>query len=175
MSLRGFNNPNDVLTVMDVLKALIAVDLSTGQPNTRIGEIQAATGNDLIYIQDYYGMLRGPKPAVHIEAGPQRYFLDAQSGREGQMLIKIKYCDSWDAQPDTISNIKRNNMIDLMRIHGNIENNDTLEFHNANHAMSIPEMTLGGYEGAIDNTTIPGASFVCHDLNIVINALPYGV
>lgn len=173
MSLRSLNNPNDALTVMDVLKSIIAVDLSTGQPNTRIGEIHAATGKDLIYIQSFYNMLIGPMPAVHIEAAPQRYFLAEQRGRAGQMIILIKYFDSWDNQPSTLDTIKSNNIADLMRIAANLENNETLTYNYENHALSIFELTLSGYEGALDNTTIPGKSFIRHDLTLVINIPPY--
>src|SRR4051812_35273996 len=105
MSLRTFNNSKDVLTVMSVLKSLIAVDMDTLQPNTRIGEIQQTTGKDLIYIHQRYAMLLGPKPAVLIEAGPQKYSLAAGEGRDGYMAVKIKYVDVWDNQPATIDAI----------------------------------------------------------------------
>lgn len=173
--LRGFNNPQDVLTVMGVFKQLLPSDPKTGQSNTRLGDIMSATGVDLIYIQKRYEMLLGPKPALLIEAGPQISRLAAGEGRDGEMRIKIRYIDTWDRQPDTIDTIKLNNMIDLMRMQANLENNDASTFQRHDYSMSLPTMTLGGYEGAIDDVTIPGTSLIVHDLDVVVNVLPYDV
>lgn len=175
MVLRGFNNPQDILTVMDVFKQLIAVDPLTLQPNTRLGEIMASTDKDLIYVQQRYQMLLGPKPALLIESGPQKSRLAAGEGRDGEMTIRMRYVDVWDTQPDTIDNIKRNNMIDLMRMQSNLENNDATIFRGANYSMSLPEITLSGYDGTTDDITIPGTSFVVHDLEILVFVLPYRV
>jgi hypothetical protein len=173
MPLRTLNNPADILTVMGIIKSVLAVDLSTMQSNTRIGDIMATTSKDLIYVQQLYEMLQGPMPAVFIKAGPQKYRLKGRVERVGQTQISIRYYDSWDEQPNTLDNIKLNNMTDLMRIHANIESNDTLTFQGKNYAMSIPEMVLSGYDGAIDNTTIAGKSFVRHDLDLLLEILPY--
>lgn len=175
MPLRTLNNPYDVLTIMNVLKSLLPVDPVTLLPNTQIGLNQQSLGVSLIYIQQAYAMAQGPMPAILIESGPQSYALGGRAWRDGQMHISVMYFDRWDQSPSTIDAINANNSLDLERCASNIENNDALTFQGTNYALSVPVITLSGYKGSLDNSTVPGYEFVRHDMELTINVLPYGV
>lgn len=174
MPLRGFNNVFDELATMQTLQSLLPVDPVSLQPNTQIGINQVTTGKTLIYIQQAYSMVAtGIFPAVLIESGRQTYRLIGRALREGEIHINIGYFDRWDQSTSQMDAINLNNSTDLKRMMSNLENNDAMTFQGVNYAQSVPTMTLSGYKGNIDNTTIPGFEFVRHDLDIVVQILPY--
>ena len=174
MPLRTLNNQFDVLATMNTLQALLPVDPVTLQPNTQIGLNQQSTGKSLIYVQQAYQMVSvGIFPAILIESGRQTYRLIGRALREGEIHINVGYFDRWDVNSAQIDAISASIFADLERCCANLENSDALTFQGENYAQSMPVMTLSGYKGSLDDTTVRGFEMLRHDLDIVVQILPY--
>src|ERR1041385_134183 len=174
MTLRTLNNQFDVLATMNTMQSLLPVDPVSLQPNTQIGLNQQSLGKSLIYVQQAYQMVSvGIFPAILIESGRQTYRLIGRALREGELHINVSYFDRWDASSAQIDSINLTNFQDLERCAANLENSDALTFQGTNYAQSMPIMTLSGYKGSLDDTTVRGFEMLRHDLDIIVQILPY--
>lgn len=165
MPLRGPNNPNTDIAVMNVLKTILPADT-------------ALASSDFIFIQNKYKMAllmsqSAPK-AVHLSSGPQSYERAELGGFDGQVNIAVGYYSRWDETPDTIDDIWKSIAEDLERMKANAEDNDRNEYQGLNHTMGIAKITLDPYEGMYDRT-FQGLTLVFRQMVITYNLLPYGV
>lgn len=175
-TLRTPNNPHTDTQIMGVLKKIMLVDPSTGQPNTQLGINQQNLGSDLVFIQQKYKMsllLTQSSPiALHLSSGHQSYKRAGQSTWDGSLSITAAYYSRWDNQDDTIDNIWDDIAADLELIKANIEDNDSTAYGSTNNTMSIPQILLDPYEGEFDKT-FTGLTLVYRRMIIVYNLLPY--
>lgn len=166
MTLRAINDSNNALSLM----ALLAILLPAG---TQLAALSVnGDGSDRMYIEDRAAMISGSGfPACNLYSRQDTTTIHGGFEYEGQIVICVRYYDRWDTQPETIANIKKNILADLMRMAANIEDNNSLTYQGANHALSVPKMTVSE-DFAIDEET-SNIKLVYRELLLTINKYPY--
>jgi hypothetical protein len=175
--LREPNNPYTDKNILNILAQLLPNDPVTLQPNTQVGLNQAPliTSNNphpLFYVESKYAVGQGQFPAVHLEAGEQKYSKNSRSTYTGELVAIIGYYDRWDKQQNTIDQIRSNIAADLERMKANLEDNDSLAYNGLAYATSISPISLSAPKGEFDEQ-FPGITLVFRTMTLTINILPY--
>lgn len=173
MPLRQINNPTPDNTILNVLKALLPNDPTTGLPNTVIGQEQTSLNTDQVYVEEEFKLSQGNFPAVLLSSGPQNYTKMGGPHMQGGLYeVIVEYYDRWDQQQTPIDDIRSSINADLERMKANIEDNDSLAYQGKNYAVSIPHKSLSPYKGEIDESVL-GLKLVKRTMTLSINILPY--
>lgn len=156
-------NPNPDAVIMRGIAFILL-------PDTRI----ATLGNPVV-IENEYQLSLGRFPAVHIEAGKQRYSTQSTNVFDGTVEIIITYFDRWDQATTGIDAIRQNIKADLEVILTNLMKNSSIAIGGIPLAASIGKFQLAPYRGELDNVTVQGMTLLKRVLTITINVLPFDV
>jgi hypothetical protein len=154
-------NPNPDSVIMNAIGYVIL-------PGTRL----ASLGNPVV-IENPYTLSTGRFPAVHIEAGRQKYATQSTDVYDGTVEIVITYFDRWDQATTPIDAIRQNIKSDLEIILDNLMSNSSLTVGTDFHAVSIGKFQLAPYKGELDNSTVQGMTLLKRALTISVNVLPF--
>ena len=98
-SPRTLNNPNDALTVMNLL---IPHLLGTPTPNTTLAlNSEDGTGRSRCYVRNLWALSQGEFPAINLSAVAQRFTRNSTSTYLGTITVKVCYYWRWDQSPET--------------------------------------------------------------------------
>lgn len=164
MTLRSINDPSDFSVLFPALQ-------QTLPQGTLLASLASdSTGQNRIFDEDVEGLAQSPFPAVLVLPG-KKSVKHAGEGFEGTQDIKVRYYDRWEQNAATLSTIRKNCYVELLRMASNLETNNSLASGGYSYIVSMTYDISDSPEE--DDTTVPGLKLVYREMVIHMILMPW--